>query len=79
MYQLMDTNTNTFNSYRKLTENEKIRRIELCSYLAEVNPYLSYLPRISQVYEDVEKFPNEIIEKITMEFKYLDGKFEDKP
>jgi hypothetical protein len=62
-----------------LTENEKIRRIELCSYLAEVNPYLSYLPRISQVYEDVEKFPNEIIEKITMEFKYLDGKFEDKP
>ena len=71
--------SNTFNPYKRLTENEKIKRVELCSELAEINPYLFYFPRISEVYEDIEKFPNAVVEELIMEFKYLDGKFEDKP
>jgi len=44
-----------------------------------VNQHLFYFPRIQDVFEDIEKFPNKILDELIVEFKYCDGKFEGKP
>ena len=69
---------NTFNPFKRMSENEKQKRFTSSTELIEVNPYLTYFMHLTEFYEDVMKYPNVFIEQLLVEFKYCEGKFDEK-